>query len=313
MKLNKPKFWSIKNSIFSFLLMPITFMVILFIFFKKKFTKTFQFNVPVICVGNIYIGGTGKTPTSIFLAKELSKLGKNPTILRKFYTSHVDEHKLIKDEFSNLVLCKNRIDGLIESEKKGFDTIILDDGFQDYKIKKNLNIICFNQSQLIGNGLIIPSGPLRDNLSSLKDANIILINGNKDHEFEKTILDINKNLKIFYSCYKPTNISKFKNKKLLAVAGIGNPENFFQLIKKCGLDVQKELIFPDHYVFSNKDIQNILKKASERNFHIITTKKDYFKIKEFNLDKINFLDVYLEINEKEKFLKTINKLYNENN
>ena len=313
MKLNKPKFWDAKYSIFSLVLIPITLIVMLSIFLKKKFTKSVKFDIPIICVGNLYIGGTGKTPTSIFLAKELSKLGKNPTILKKFYSSHFDEHELIKNEFTNLILCKNRVSGIIDSEKKGFDTVILDDGFQDYKIKKNLNIICFNQRQLIGNGLILPSGPLRDNLSSLIDVNIILINGNKDYEFEKTILNINKNLKIFYSRYKPTNIDSFKNKKLLAIAGIGNPENFFQLIKEYGLDIQKELIFPDHYNFTKPDIQNILEEAKDKNYHIITTKKNYFKIKKFNIEKIDFLEVILEVDEKEKFIKTIYKLYNANN
>jgi len=78
MKLNKPKFWDKKNNFFSIILFPISLIVLILIFFKKKFTKTIEFNIPIICVGNIYIGGTGKTPTSIFLANELSKMGKIP-------------------------------------------------------------------------------------------------------------------------------------------------------------------------------------------------------------------------------------------
>ena len=107
----------------------------------------------------------------------------------------------------------------------GYDSVILDDGFQDYSIKKDLNILCFNKNQLIGNGLLLPSGPLREGLNSLERADIIIINGEKDSEFEK-ILKINKNLEIYYSIYNPVNLNEFKNKELLAIAGIGNPENF---------------------------------------------------------------------------------------
>ena len=99
MKLNKPNFWDLKNSIFSILLLPFSLIVLLSILIKKNLTKTIRFNIPIICVGNIYIGGTGKTPSSIFLAKELSSLGKNPVILRKYYKSHSDEHRLIKKNF----------------------------------------------------------------------------------------------------------------------------------------------------------------------------------------------------------------------
>ena len=313
MKFNKPKFWNIKYSLISTMLFPISIIVQIFTFLKKKITKSIKFNIPIICVGNIYIGGTGKTPTSVFLAKELSNLGKNPAILRKYYKNHVDEHNLIRSNFTNLILSKSRVDGVKEAIKNGYDSLILDDGFQDYKIKKNLNILCFNQNQLIGNGLVIPSGPLRENLSSLNDASIILINGKKSEMFEKKILNINNNLKIFYSYYKPINISQFRNKKLLAIAGIGNPENFFQLVRENGLNIEKELTFPDHYQFSKAEIKNIVEKAKNKYYQIIMTEKDYFKIKDFNISTIDYLKVSLEIIEKEKFIKTIARLYDKKN
>ncbi|MDC1093066.1 tetraacyldisaccharide 4'-kinase, partial [Pelagibacteraceae bacterium] len=269
MKLNKPKFWDSRNSFFSFLLLPISLVILLFVSIKKKITRSIKFNIPIICVGNIYIGGTGKTPSSIFLAKELYSLGKNPVIIRKYYKSHIDEHNLIKSKFKNLILCQNRTNGIRKAKKNNYDTVILDDGFQDYKIKKKLNIICFNQNQLIGNGLIIPSGPLRESLNALKDANIIIINGGKTVQFERKILNINKDLEIFYSHYKPTNINQFKNKKLLAIAGIGNPENFFKLLEENKLYVKKKLIFPDHYEFTKIEIKNIIKEAQNKNFQII--------------------------------------------
>lgn len=313
MKLIKPKFWSKKGNLISTLLFPFSLLVLLFIFFKKKTAKKIKFNIPIICLGNIYIGGTGKTPTSIFLSNELINLGRNPAILRKFYKSHIDEHELIKEKVNNLVLCKNRIDGIIDAEKANYDSIIMDDGFQDYQIEKDISILCFNQKQLLGNELVLPSGPLRESLISLKNANIILINGDKDYDFEKKILKINKKLEIFYSNYKPKNINQFKNKKLLAIAGIANPDNFFDLLKKNNLNVKKELIFPDHYKFTKNEISDIVKEAENNGYQIIMSEKDYFKIKDFKIDKIAYLTVSLELNEKDKFIKTITKMYDKKN
>ena len=311
MKLNKPKFWEQGYCVIPFFLLPLTLLLSLVIYLKKKFTKPLKFNTYVICVGNIYVGGTGKTPASILLAKELTKLEKKTAIVRKYYQNHSDEHKLITKNFKNLILNKNRQDAIKEFQNK-YDVMFLDDGFQDYSIKKNLNIICFKDNQLLGNGFTLPSGPLREKLSSLKEAHIILINGVKNLEFEKKLLNINHKLKFFYSSYKPINIEQFKNKNLLAVAGIGNPEKFFQLLEQNNLKIKKKLIFPDHYEFTNNDINYILKLKKENNYHIITTEKDFYKIKEPNNEMFKFLKVSLEIEKKEELIDLIINSYNEN-
>jgi tetraacyldisaccharide 4'-kinase len=309
MKIYKPKFWDKKNSILSIILMPITVIIIFITYLKRKITYTSSFRIPVICIGNIYIGGTGKTPLSILIAKELSSKSKNPSIIRKFYKNHIDEHNLIKAHYDKLILSSNRFDGITEAEKKKFDSVILDDGFQDCSVKKNLNIICFNQNQLIGNGLVIPSGPLRENLSSLKEAHIVVINGKKIVEFEEKILKINNNLKIYYSEYKPTNIDEFKNKELLAIAGIGNPHNFFNLLSNNNLNVKKKFIFPDHYKFKKSEFTNIIEEAEKNNYKIIMTEKDYYKIKNFNFKEINYLKLKLEVKNLDDLLERILKLY----
>tara|TARA_E500000178_G_scaffold351046_1_gene411267 strand:+ start:181 stop:1122 length:942 start_codon:yes stop_codon:yes gene_type:complete len=313
MNINKPKFWDKKIGIISIILLPLSLVFILLIFLKKKLTKENVFKIPIICIGNIYLGGTGKTPVSIFLAKELSRLGKKPAILRKYYKNHNDEYNLIKDKFHNLVICKNRIDGLEKIDKSESDIAILDDGLQDYSIKKNLKVICFNNNQKIGNGLLLPSGPLRENLNVLKETEIVIINGNRDKKFEQKILDVNKKIDIFYSTYKPININQFKNKKLLALAGIGNPENFFKLIEDNNLKIEKKLIFPDHYKFSKPEIQNIIDFSKKKNYEIIMTEKDYFKIKGLNIIEVNYLKISLEIDKKEVLLEKIKKLYDKNN
>ena len=242
-------------------------------------------------------------------SKELTSRGIKPAILRKYYKNHVDEFNLIKNSFEHLIINKNRIDGIIEAQNKDYNTIILDDGLQDYKIKKDLKIVCFNHNQLIGNGLVIPSGPLRENLSILKKVDIVLINGVKNINFESKILLINKNLDIYYCNYQAENIERFKNEKLFVLAGIANPENFLLLLKKNNLNIKEKLFFPDHYRFAEKEIKNIIHQAKQKNLKIVTTEKDHFKLKDFNLGGYDYLKVNLEINKKEKLFKRILELY----
>ncbi len=306
--INKPKFWDKKKGFYAFLLFPITLLILFFIFLKKKISRVHKFNIPIVCVGNIYVGGTGKTPLSIYLGKELTNLGMKPVILRKFYESHKDEHNLIKNDFENLFLCQSRLEALKELENSNHDIVILDDGLQDYSIKKNLSIVCFNQNQLIGNGLVLPSGPLRENLNSLKSVQIVIINGEKNEKFEKQILKINPELEIIYSRYQPVNIQQFLKKKLFAIAGIGNPENFFNLLKENNLIIEKEIIFPDHHRFSYQEIKGIIDNAKEKNCEIIMTEKDFFKIKDFKLNEINYLKVSLEIHNKDLLINKVKRL-----
>ena len=196
----------------------------------------------------------------------------------------------------------------MEAVEKGFDTVILDDGFQDYKIKKNLNIVCFN-NHLLGNGLVIPAGPLREGIDSLKFAQVAVINGLQDLSFEKKLLSVNHKISIFYSKYIPIDIDRFKGKKLLAIAGIGNPENFFEVIKENSLVIGKKLAFPDHYQFSKSEILNIIKYAKENDYQIVMTEKDHCRIKNFNFEEIESIKVKLKIFEKEKFLRKILTVY----
>ena len=312
MKFYKPSFWSRKIGFVSLLLYPFSLVYLFIIFIKKIIIKKKIFKVPIICVGNIYLGGTGKTPLSILLGNELLKKGKKVAILRKFYESHKDEHALIKNEFENLILNKNRVKGIEEAERLNYDFVILDDGLQDYRIKKNLSIVCFHGNQLIGNGLTIPSGPLREKLNSLQNVEVVLINGKENKDFENKILKINSNLEIFYSTYQPINLDEFENKKIIALAGIGNPENFFELIQKNKINIQKKIIFPDHHVFSKKEIENIVAEAKKTNSEIIMTKKDYFKFKEFTDEKINYLKISLKIHNQIKLLDRIMKLNDKN-
>ena len=309
MKLFKPKFWKSNKNFFTVLLIPLSLITWIYIILKKTFIQKVKFNIPVICVGNIFIGGTGKTPLSIHIARKLSENGKNPAIVRKYYKSHKDEHKMIISYYNKLILNLNRSKGIYEAIEKGYDAVILDDGFQDYKIKKNLSIICFNSNQLIGNGYLFPSGPLRESLGSLRNADILIINGDRSLDFEQKILKIQKDLKIYYSNYKPLNIQEFKNKKLLVISGIGNPENFFKILKDNQMNIQKKMVYPDHYEFTKNEMLKIIEYAKKNDFQIVMTEKDYYKIKDFSLENIKYLKVKLEIEKEEEFIKNVMKAY----
>ena len=305
MKILKPKFWEKKNSLISLLLVPISFFLQLLIIIKKKITYTHSFKIPIICVGNIYLGGTGKTPLSILIARELKKLSKKPAIIKKYYPEHADEHRLINNSIDCLFLDKKRSKAINNAQKKLHDIIILDDGFQDYSINKNFNILCFNSDQLIGNGKTLPSGPLRESLDAIKSTQLILINGNKDKSFENRITKVSNKVKIFYSKYLPTNIQEFAGKNLFAFAGIGNPNNFFKILIENNLKIHKKISFPDHYKFSKYEIQKMVDQSKNNNCELITTEKDYWRIRDLGFKNIKFLKIKLEIPEKEKFISEI--------
>ena len=157
--------------------------------------------------------------------------------------------------------------------------------------------------------MVIPSGPLRENLKSLVKADIVLVNGGKDENFEKKILKINKNLKIFYSSYEPLNINEFKNKNLIAIASIGNPSNFFKLLEDHNLNIKKKLIYPDHHNFSKKQVENIILDAEKNDYHIIMTEKDFSKFKNHKTNRLNYLKVALNLEKSEKFIQRIKEVY----
>ena len=304
----KPKFWDkTKISFFSVLLFPIALTLKLLSLVKRYFTRSNQCSIPIICVGNIYLGGTGKTPLCIEIFSILKNLNMNPAFIRKKYDSFQDEANLEKQVgpiYQNI----KRMEAIKEAIQNKVNIAILDDGFQDFSINKNLSIICFNEKQWIGNGMLIPSGPLRENLSALKRADCVFINGKKNIDTENEIYSKNKEIKIFYTKHKSKNISEFKNKKVIAFAGIGNPINFFNLLKENNIDVIEEKEFPDHYNYSEKELKNLISRAKEKNAILLTTEKDYFRINKNYKKNINLLKIVVEIQNKDQFIGEIKKI-----
>ena len=304
----KPKFWD-KNKIsfFSVLLFPVSLLIKVLSLFKRVLIKTNQSSIPIICVGNIYLGGTGKTPLCIEIFSILKNLNMNPVFVRKKYDSFQDEADLQK-QVGPVYQNKKRIEAVKEALQNKANVAILDDGFQDFSINKNLSIVCFNKKQWVGNGLTIPSGPLRESLSALKRANCVVINGEKNRDIENKIFSKNKEIKIFYTKYRAKNISEFKNKKVIAFAGIGNPDNFFDLLKDNKIDIEEEIKFPDHHEYSEETLENLINKAKENNNILLTTEKDYFRIDENYKQNINFLKIEVEIENRNQFIDEIKKV-----
>ena len=304
----KPRFWDKKQiSIYSIFLLPISIIIQFIAKIKNLSTKSKKISIPVICVGNIYLGGTGKTPICIELNTILKSLNKKTAYVRKKHGVYEDEKNLLKQ--SGPVYEKHkRVDALNDVLENKFEVAILDDGFQDFSIKKDFSIICFNENQWIGNGLTIPSGPLREQISSLKRADCVLINGTYNSDIENKILKNNNSIKIFYFKYHPTNIDNFKNRKAVCFAGIGNPKNFFSLLKENGIDVFEEISFPDHYNYSKIDLDNLIKKAKEKNSILLTTEKDYLRIHKDNRENIDCLKIKAKIEKENEFIEEIKRV-----
>ena len=308
MKINKPKFWDKKNqTFFSLMLLPFSYIYFLIITIKKYFKKEKEFPIPIICVGNIYVGGTGKTPVCIKL-KNLLDDKRLPVVIKKKYSNQIDEIELLK-KYSRLLVCDERHQGITAAIEKKFDTVILDDGFQDWNIKKDLNIICFNNNQQIGNGQLLPAGPLRESLNSLKMANIIMINGEKNTEFELKLKKYNNYMKFFYFGYNLKKFEEFKNRKLIAFAGIGNSVNFFNTLKNNRLNVIKEITFPDHYNYSDADLEKLIKIEEENKAKLVTTEKDYLRIDPIKRRRFGFVSINVNIKNEDEFINEVNKIF----
>ena len=299
MKLKKPKFWDYERPNFlSYFLLPLTFPIIinnLFLNLKKNIKSNQR--PKKICVGNIYVGGTAKTPLTIKIYQILNSLKFKTATMKKFYADHVDEQKMLAEK-TKLYCLKNRNMFLDKAIRDNIDVVIFDDGLQDRSINYDLEFVCFNNIKWIGNGLLIPAGPLREKIESIKKYDAAFINGNEidNSNLRSLIKKYNKTIKIFESNYVVINIEKFDiNEKYLIFSGIGNPDSFKETLLKYNFSIIKEIIFPDHHIYTQVDIDKIKAQAQKLNAKIITTEKDYTKINSSNNDDIKYLQIDLKI------------------
>ena len=314
MKLKKPKFWDHKKpSFFSYLLLPFSIILGLITKIKSK-PKFSNSKIKTICVGNIYIGGTGKTSLAIKIKEILDKNNIRACFIKKFYPNQTDEQKLLSKNgvlFSNL----KRITALDEAIAEGFEVAIFDDGLQDSSIKYDLEIVCFNNLNWIGNGLTLPSGPLRENINNLKSYENVFLNGNEESliAIKEQIKRINPNININSGKYIPLNIGEFdKDQNYLVFSGIGNHKTFVEMLKNNKLKIVSDLEYPDHYQYSKKDLDEIIINAKKFNAHIITTEKDYLRLENLNRNEIFYVKSSLDISDEKNLTNKLIKLNEKN-
>ena len=307
MNIKKPNFWDQKTpNLFAYLLLPIALIIKIFIYFKKKPDNS-KMNIKTICIGNFYIGGTGKTSLCIKINQILEKRKIKSCFIKKFYKNQSDEQKLLGNN-GKLFLSLTRKEAIQNAINENYEVAILDDGIQDKSITYDLSFICFNNINWIGNGMTIPAGPLREDINNLKNHDHVFLNGNLENldEIKTQILKINSKINIHLGKYEITNLNEFqKEDDYLVFSGIGNHSTFISMLKEHGFKIKKDFEFSDHYQYSEKDLNKIISEAELLNCKIITTEKDFLRLNGNNDRKIKFIKSELNIIDEEKLIKSI--------
>ncbi len=233
--------------------------------------KKVQFDKPVIVVGNLTVGGTGKTPFVIWLAETLQKKGYRPGIVsrgvggKKCWQPYwVDANAnpaevgdeallLVKRTHCPMVSCIDRVAAVQELLKKtNCNVVISDDGLQHYRMDRAIEIVIIDGLRAFGNGHMLPAGPLREPLSRLDSVDFIIVNGQSSLPYEKMSLQ-GETLFSLVSPHEKIPLTTLQHKTVHALAGIGNPERFFSFLRNQSISV-KEHSFPDHYLYERDDI-----------------------------------------------------------
>ena len=263
MKLKKPKFWDYdKPNFLALLLWPLS--IIYKVIFNLSNKKKIKINsIKTICIGNIYIGGTGKTSLAIKIKQILDQKNIRACFIKKQYADQIDEVKLLQN-YGKIFVNKKRIEALKQAASENYEVAIFDDGLQDNSIEFDLIFVCFNKLNWIGNGFVIPAGPLREDINNLKLYNHVFLNGNEEKtEIEKNFIKkINPKTIIYESRYRPLNLEDFdKGEKYLVFSGIGNHKTFINMLKKKKFNILSDLEFPDHFYYKESDLNKIFLKA----------------------------------------------------
>ena len=304
--------------------------------YDKGILKSYSFDIPIIVVGNLSVGGTGKTPQIEYLIRLLSPNYKIATLSRGYKRksngyiladssstaeSLGDEPFQMHQKFPNIKVAvdadrKNGIENLLKLDEKP-DVILLDDAFQHRKVKAGFYIMLSAYDDLFCNDFMLPTGNLRESRSGAKRADIIVITKCPKElsisEQERIEAKINLNVPLFFSFIDYDNkvyneieeidVREIIEKEKIIIAGIAKPEPFLNFIKR---ENDLIMVYPDHYHFSDNDVNSLVEKSSKK--IIITTEKDYVRLKSQNLNNLYYLPI------KSTFLTngpTFNSLINE--
>ena len=306
------KIWK-SNNFLNLLLFPFSILYYLCFIIYKISNKEKKCNIPVLCVGNITLGGAGKTPTVIemrqILTKNFKKIfvltrgykgtAKGPLIVSKDHSFHeVGEESLLHSHFGLTCVSKKKFSGAKFCEAQGGELIIMDDGLQSIDIKKNCKVLVIDSDYGFGNKNIFPSGPLRETISSgIKNCDLILIIGNNSNILKKNMIPKQK----VFMAKKEISIESCKNKNLFVFSALGNNTNFHNSLLHSGFTIKRIKSFSDHYIFKKNDILSILNLAKKENLTVVCTKKDYIKVPEEFKNKITPVNLNLKIEKKNKF------------
>ena len=310
------KVWE-TNNIISLILLPLSFLYFIIL---KIYTITKKQNVcsiPVICVGNITLGGAGKTPTVIEIRRLLKNHLDNIFVLTRGYkgqkkgpllvninsnANEVGDESLLHFKHGPTCVAKRKVDGAKFCEKLKSNLIIMDDGLQSVDIKKDLKILVIDGEFGFGNKKLLPSGPLREPIKScIERADIIVV------------IDPIKNLKQLnevpkqklFVAKKKISYRKFSNKSIFVFSAIGNNKGFQRYLTNQGLNIKRIKNFSDHYFFKKEDIKDIIDQAEKENLSVVCTEKDFVKIPSEYKKFITPIKLDLKINESKRLLKII--------
>lgn len=319
-----------RRSVLNFLLLPLSFLYTIIhqtrlTFYSLGILKVKKLPCRVISIGNITVGGTGKTPMAIAVARTLIDKGKKVAVLSRGYKgekSGSDEVLLISKRLGNIPVITggNRyLSGSYAIDKYQVDTILLDDGFQHVQLKRDLDILLIDSTNPFGNGFTLPAGILREPLRNIKRADAIVLTRTDQamdiHKVINRIKTLNPSAPIFKARHRPAGVVRLfdgriegvelvKDKKILIFSGIGNPEAFSFSLKELGAKIIEVMDYPDHYFYDERDIIGIERKAKDLSTEIIiTTEKDATKLSDMSLpDNLWALRVEMEImNEREEW------------
>lgn len=304
----EPTFWKEKN-IKSIALLPASFLYVLGVLLYNFLARSLKVKVPVICIGNVTVGGTGKTTVAIELAKAFSAAGKKVAILTRGYgkkhflynkvihvtsthtAEEVGDEALLLARHAEVYVCPNRENAVRIAVADGADIILLDDALQNLDVWKDYLLTLIDGHRKFGNGFLLPAGPMREPLwlALNKSHAVLFIDSPKDD------IPIRANYPRFFGTTVVTNPEEVKGEKFIAVASIANPERFFMSAEKNGAILEEKIIFPDHYLFTKEDLDHIYEKSKEKKVMILMTEKDFVKVPEEYKDRIKTLNIKIEL------------------
>lgn len=319
-----PQFWH-KKILISFLLLPLSWLYGIAVIWRYLLITPKKINKPIICIGNLIAGGAGKTPVAIAIGLMLRDKNIDFAYLSYGYgrksdrflqvsssgTSAIEagDEPILLSEVYDTFVSSNRVVGAKKiAAMKEKQLIILDDGFQNPSLFKDLHILVVDGGYGFGNEFLMPAGPLREPISfGVRRADLVIIIG----EDKANIAGYFTHKEVVYGKIIPVNNEKFTGKNVIAFCGIGRPEKFFDSLKDVGAQIIKKISYADHYLYSNQDLDYLISLAREHNAKLVTTKKDWVRIDPQYQDKIEFLDIKIEFDNpdlvKQKVLNILQK------